>query len=131
MNELPFLRLAEDPLQGPESEAPAGTLRSLVLHAPLRAHVAHILACREHLADGRHVVERVLGLSPRTFNRLARLHGMLRTLRSQPRVAWADLAAGSGYYDQAHLTNEFRALCGLTPGEFARRAVSVSSNTVG
>jgi AraC-like DNA-binding protein len=70
-----------------------------------------------------------VGLSPRTFSRLARLHGALRALRRQPAAPWADLAAGHGYYDQAHLANEFRALCGMTPGEFVRRAISRSSKT--
>jgi AraC-like DNA-binding protein len=70
-----------------------------------------------------------VGLSPRTFSRLVRLHSMLRALRQRPVAAWADVAAASGYYDQAHLANEFRALCGMTPGEFARRSISPSSKT--
>jgi AraC-like DNA-binding protein len=28
----------------------------------------------------------------------------------------AELAVGCGYYDQAHLTNEWRALAGCSPG---------------
>jgi AraC-like DNA-binding protein len=35
----------------------------------------------------------------------------------------------TGYYDQSHLVNEFRSLCGLTPGMFLERAVSGSSKT--
>jgi AraC-like DNA-binding protein len=287
-NERLFLRLDEDRTQGPESEAPAGTLRALAFDASLRGDVAHILAYRETIAPDREVIERVLpdgavrlvfniagvapagrggaaapsalligahvapalvrlrgtmdglsitlrpgatqalfgvpagaiagttvplevlwrssahrlleglsmapddrarvlvlraallgrwqadrsasalvthamstmrnaggllsvrhvaatlgigerrlqqlfdahvGLSPRTFGRLARLQAMLRALRRRPSPAWADLAAASGYYDQAHLANEFRALCGLTPGEFARRTISPSSKT--
>jgi AraC-like DNA-binding protein len=41
------------------------------------------------------------------------------------------VAAAGGFYDQAHLVNEFRALCGLTPAQFTRLAVSASSKTVG
>jgi AraC-like DNA-binding protein len=59
-----------------------------------------------------------VGLSPRAYGRLARLHGCLRALRSQLQPRWADVAVRSGFYDQAHLVNEFRALCGMTPGEF-------------
>jgi AraC-like DNA-binding protein len=61
-----------------------------------------------------------VGLSPRAYGRLARLHGCLRALRSQLQPRWAEVAAGAGFYDQAHLVNEFRALCGMTPGEFLR-----------
>ncbi len=35
---------------------------------------------------------------------------------------WANVAASSGYYDQAHLIAEFRDLVGLTPTAFALRA---------
>ncbi|HUG25993.1 SDR family oxidoreductase [Piscinibacter sp.] len=40
-----------------------------------------------------------------------------------------DLAVDSGFYDQSHLVNEFRALCGLTPTEFLARSASGSSKT--
>ena len=71
-----------------------------------------------------------IGLTPRAASRLARLHALLRTLRAQPAPAWAELAIDAGYFDQSHLANEFRALCGLTPREFLGRAASGSSKTV-
>jgi hypothetical protein len=37
-------------------------------------------------------------------------------------VGGADTAAASGYADQAHMTREFRALGGLSPGTARRRA---------
>jgi methylphosphotriester-DNA--protein-cysteine methyltransferase len=70
-----------------------------------------------------------VGLSPRAWSRLARLHACLRALRRQQAPAWAEVALAGGYYDQSHLVNEFRALCGITPNEFFHRATSVSSNT--
>ncbi|MCU7374659.1 helix-turn-helix domain-containing protein [Paucibacter sp. O1-1] len=71
-----------------------------------------------------------VGLSPRTWSRLARLQACLRRLRLQGATpGWVDLALDSGFYDQAHLAKEFRALCGLSPTEFLARAVSGSSKT--
>jgi AraC-like DNA-binding protein len=70
-----------------------------------------------------------LGLPPRAWRRLQRLHGTMRLLRRSQPPAWAELAAGAGFYDQSHLINEFRALCGLTPEQFLCRVVSGSSNT--
>jgi len=70
-----------------------------------------------------------VGLSPVQWRRLARLHGCLRALRAQPVTRWADVAAGSGFYDQSHLVKEFKALCGMTPGLFLERFASVSSKT--
>ncbi|MDQ0045538.1 helix-turn-helix transcriptional regulator [Variovorax boronicumulans] len=70
-----------------------------------------------------------VGLSPRAWARLARLHDCMRALRLQSAPAWADVAVESGFYDQSHLVNEFRALCGVTPTEFMGHAISGSSKT--
>jgi len=70
-----------------------------------------------------------VGLTPRSYGRLARLWACLRALRAEPAPRWAELAARAGYYDQAHLSNEFRALCGLSPRELSRRRTSGSSKT--
>jgi AraC-like DNA-binding protein len=72
-----------------------------------------------------------VGLPPRTWSRLARLHACVRALRRPAPVPWAVRAADGGFYDQAHLINEFRALAGMTPEQFVQRAVSASSNTAG
>lgn len=65
-----------------------------------------------------------VGISFRAWGRLSRLHACLRLLRQQPDPAWADVAAEAGFYDQAHLANEFRALCGLSPSLFLQRGMS-------
>ena len=118
--------------------AAASASSALVAHAAALLHDAEGVRSVRDVAAAVGVGERRLqqlfhlhvGLSPRTFARLARLHAMLRALRQRrARPAWAALAADGGYYDQAHLANEFRALCGLSPGDFVRRAVSPSSKT--
>ena len=70
-----------------------------------------------------------VGLSPRTWSRLARLHACIRQLREAAPAPWADVAVDGGFYDQSHLVNEFRALCGLTPTEFLSSSISRSSKT--
>jgi len=70
-----------------------------------------------------------VGLTPKAASRLARLHGLLRALRHPGAPAWAELAPDLGFYDQAHLANEFRALCGLTPGQFMARSAAGNSKT--
>jgi AraC-like DNA-binding protein len=70
-----------------------------------------------------------VGLSPRAWKRLARMHACLRALRRQPAPRWPHVALDTGFYDQSHLVNEFQALCGLSPGLFLERAISGSSKT--
>jgi methylphosphotriester-DNA--protein-cysteine methyltransferase len=70
-----------------------------------------------------------VGLGPRTWSRLARLHSCIRQLRDAAPPPWAQVAVEGGFYDQSHLVNEFRALCGLTPTEFLSSSISRSSKT--
>ena len=70
-----------------------------------------------------------VGLSFRAWARLSRLHACLRLIRQQAAPAWAEVAVDAGFYDQAHLANEFRALCGLSPTLFLQRGIAQSSKT--
>lgn len=58
------------------------------------------------------------GLTPKRFARLRRLHRLLASIPADGGVDWAQVAFVCGYFDQAHLVNEFRALTGLTPGAY-------------
>jgi AraC-like DNA-binding protein len=71
-----------------------------------------------------------VGLSPRAWRRLARLRACLHALRLQPEPRWAEVAVDCGFYDQSHMVNEFRALCGVTPTDYLSRAISGSSKTL-
>lgn len=84
-------------------------------------------------------VEQVVALSPwsertvqRVFRRYVgvpvkwvlcryRLQQAALEIESAPDVDFADLAARLGWYDQAHFINDFRAMLGCTPGEYASR----------
>jgi AraC-like DNA-binding protein len=62
-----------------------------------------------------------LGLSPKRVIRIERLHRAL--VSSQCRsIAWAEIAAGSGFADQAHMIREFRDLLGESPTVWSRRS---------
>src|SRR5690606_749736 len=67
-----------------------------------------------------------VGLTPREWARLCRFRECLRLLRRSPHPTWAQLAVDAGYYDQAHLANEFRSLCGLSPTGYLRLSRSAS-----
>jgi AraC-like DNA-binding protein len=83
------------------------------------------------LARGAGVSERQLerlfaervGYGPKLYARVARLWravGIMDKSQGAALASFAQVAAASGYSDQAHLVREFRALCGVTPGAYAR-----------
>jgi AraC-like DNA-binding protein len=59
-----------------------------------------------------------LGTSPRHLARVARLQQVSRC--AQHGASLADIAAHTGFADQAHMTRTVRQLTGLTPREFVR-----------
>jgi AraC-like DNA-binding protein len=61
-----------------------------------------------------------VGLTPKVLCRIARVRHAVALLDAQPHLPGAHLALEAGYYDQAHLVREFRALTGLTPGAYVR-----------
>lgn len=123
---LQVMRRASDPSPLRRVEHAAARLRDDAGSTTVRALAASMEMSERRLQQ---LFAAQLGLSPRAWRRLQRLHGTLRLLRDAGPPQWAQVALRSGYYDQAHLINEFRALCGLTPEQFLRRVVSGSSNT--
>jgi AraC-like DNA-binding protein len=66
--------------------------------------------------SARHLTNRFrdeVGLRPKEAARVVRFDRVRRRLA--PGVRLADLAADAGYFDQAHLNREFRALAGCSP----------------
>ncbi|NUP18680.1 MAG: AraC family transcriptional regulator [Streptomyces sp.] len=56
-----------------------------------------------------------VGLSPKHYARIDRVHSVLARADDVP---WAQLAVASGYYDQAHMTSDFRTLMGVPPRSY-------------
>ena len=71
------------------------------------------------------VFDRHVGVKPKTFQRIARLRRVLRLVHATPRPSWAEIAAECGYFDQAHLANDFREQTGMTPTEYAESRSSI------
>ncbi|MGW7820173.1 helix-turn-helix domain-containing protein [Streptomyces puniciscabiei] len=70
-----------------------------------------------------------IGLPPKAAARVLRLQRARRLLAAGH--GQAETAAVCGYYDQAHLSGEFKAMTGCTPGEFlaARRLPAAGAVT--
>lgn len=88
--------------------AAAGRLTQARVH-----EVAEALGVSErHL---RRVFVEHVGVSPKAFARLKRFRAALAAARGDQLPNWARVALEAGYYDQAHLIAEFRAIAGATP----------------
>ena len=75
---------------------------------------------RQHLARR---FSQLVGVSPKTFARVVRLGRVIERARAVPAgeaINWSALALDVGYYDQAHLVDEFRELTGVTPAVWQR-----------
>ncbi|MGW3342680.1 helix-turn-helix domain-containing protein [Nonomuraea rubra] len=79
---------------------------------PLPAVARRLAVSERHLRD---LFADVVGLPPKRFERLGRVRTVLARGRQAP---WGQLAVTAGYYDQSHMTSEFRTLMGVTPAAF-------------
>jgi AraC-like DNA-binding protein len=71
------------------------------------SHTRLIQLFREHV-----------GLTPKLFCRVRRFQAALSHVEKGMPVNWARLAAECGYFDQAHLTHDFREFAGVTPARY-------------
>ena len=61
-----------------------------------------------------------VGLSPKTLARIVRLQQALRRVRAG--LPLMEVALACGYYDQAHMTRDFRQLAAMSPGAWQQHA---------
>ena len=58
------------------------------------------------------------GLTPKLFARITRFQSLVHALLSSDVSEWVSVAPAVGFYDQAHMINEFRAFAGSSPTLF-------------
>jgi AraC-like DNA-binding protein len=84
-------------------------------HANVNAVADDLGVSERHL---RRVFREAVGVGPKAFAKLLRFRRAVREARAGAHRSWAFVAASAGYYDQAHLISEFRAITGVTPRAF-------------
>jgi AraC-like DNA-binding protein len=91
----------------------------LALRAAERLASANVNAVAVELGVSERHLRRLfraaVGVNPKAFAKLARFHRALRAARADTHASWATIAVATGYYDQAHLIDEFRTIAGVTP----------------
>jgi len=89
-------------------------------HGAARRTIADV--CEETGLSARRFIEvfrQQVGLAPKLYCRVRRFQAALRRIPTGRAVDWADVSIASGYFDQAHFIHDFRAISGLSPGEYA------------
>lgn len=71
-----------------------------------------------------------VGMSPKRYARVVRLGAAIAAKARTPERRWTEIAHAFGWFDQAHLDKDFRALAGTSPSAFPfapqREAMAVS-----
>jgi AraC-like DNA-binding protein len=60
----------------------------------------------------------LIGVTPKRLARTQRFAATVLAINPAEPIDWGDLAAGAGYFDQAHFGHEFREFTGLTPTQY-------------
>jgi AraC-like DNA-binding protein len=60
----------------------------------------------------------LIGVTPKRLARTQRFAATVLAINPAEPIDWGDLAAGAGYFDQAHFGHEFREFTGLTPTRY-------------
>lgn len=99
----------------------------LLTHAEQSREITRVEQLAEHAGVGVRALQQLfsdyVGLSPKWAIRRYRLHDAADRLAAGEAMDLAALAQQLGYYDQAHLTRDFKALVGRTPAEYRRASV--------
>jgi AraC-like DNA-binding protein len=64
------------------------------------------------------IFSQYVGVRPKWVIRRYRLHELLEQMHAGKRLDWAQIALDLGYFDQAHLINDFKSITGYTPTEY-------------
>lgn len=102
-----------------ETAALAGQLVERILHET-EIKTVDDLAGRTGI--GKRTLQRIfneyVGINPKWVIRRYRLHELIERIDSGEQLDWPDLALELGYFDQAHLIHDFRAIVGHSPAQY-------------
>ncbi|MFN7118308.1 MAG: helix-turn-helix domain-containing protein [Saprospiraceae bacterium] len=62
-----------------------------------------------------------VGFNPKQFLRIVKFQQVIHRLEQTPQLNWTQIAYDSGYYDQAHFINDFKAFSGFKPMEYMNK----------
>lgn len=110
-----MLRAARAPAVDARVSAAVAAIAASRGRLAIAALAARVGVTRQHLAR---LFDAHVGHGPKLFARVARLRALIEAVERAGSLDWAGAALDAGYFDQAHMIAEFRALAGVTPGRY-------------
>jgi len=86
-------------------------------HIEISVLAEQVLISERHL---RRIFKNIIGLSPKRYCKIIQFNTAFEALQTGDEKAIFDQALKSGYYDQAHFINDFKAMLGQTPINFLK-----------
>lgn len=62
-----------------------------------------------------------VGLTPKGFLKIIRFQKAIEEIAASKKPDWTGIAYESGYYDQSHFINDFKAFSGYTPNQYLQK----------
>lgn len=106
-------------VQHAELNNPILTNRALLLNQTKQGKIGEQF--QQHQRQIERNFRKWIGMSPKYFQRLRRVHFSVLALRENPDISLSDLAFHQGFSDQAHMTREFNTFVLATPGEISQK----------
>lgn len=99
----------------------ASQLVDCILHEP-EIKTVEDLARRAAMSQRslQRLFSEYVGASPKWVIRRYRLHELIEKFNSGGKLDWSQLALELGYFDQAHLINDFKSIVGYSPTEYKK-----------
>ncbi len=100
--------------------------RRVEFHSLLEHHQGVVkvseLAKSVHLSESqfRKIFKKSTGMNAKDFCKITRIQRIAQILRRKTYEKLSDIAYDYGYFDQAHMIKDFKAIIGQTPSQFTR-----------
>ncbi len=72
-----------------------------------------------------------MGVGPKTFARLTRMHETYKWKSINPKIDWLDIALRFGYHDYQHLVKDYQEFAGCSPNDLFREQQRAPENLFG
>jgi AraC-like DNA-binding protein len=76
------------------------------------------------------VFRKYIGMTPKSFKRINRFQGVIRSLVNNPPKDLTSIAFDHAFYDQSHFINDFKSFSGSSPSNFLSEKKSMKQNLI-